>query len=114
MSASMHDKPAPAEQIGPGFQPVRLVLAVFAALLFLSFAGDWYVGQVSLPRYCQQPELVLQRLAAIITENRPAGDEARRDYVVAAKLEFLVPRTGDEPLDAYLHRLRRRLEQQCR
>lgn len=110
----MHDKPALAEQIGPGFQPVPLVLVVFAALLLVSFAGNWHGGQVSLPRYCQQTELVLQRLAAIITENRPAGEEARRDYIVAAKLEFLVPPTADEPLDTYLQRVRRRLEQQCR
>jgi hypothetical protein len=110
----MRDKPALAEPIGPGFQPVRLVLVVLAVLLLVSFASHWYAGQVSLSRYCQQPELVLQRLAAIITETRPAGEEARRDYIVAAKLEFLVPPTADEPLDAYLQRVRRRLEQQCR
>jgi hypothetical protein len=110
----MRDQPALAERTGPGFQPVRLVLVAFAALLLVSFAGNWYAGQVSLPRYCDQPELVLQRLAAIITENRPAGEEARRDYIVAAKLEFLVPPTADEPLDAYLQRVRSRLEQQCR
>lgn len=110
----MRDPPALADSTGPGFQPVRLVLAVFAALLLVSFLGHWYAGQVSLPRYCDQPELVLQRLAAIITEKRPAGEEARRDYIVAAKLKFLVPPTADEPLDAYLQRVRRRLEQQCR
>jgi hypothetical protein len=109
----MHDKPALAEPTGPGFHPVPLVLVVLAALLLVSFAGNWYAGQVSLPRYCQQLEVVLPRLAAIITENRPAGEQALRDYVVAAKLEFLVPRAADESLDAYLLRLRRRLEQQC-
>lgn len=103
-----------AESTGSGFKPVRLVLVVFALLLLISFASHWYAGQVSLPRYCEQPELVLQRLAAIMTENRPAGEEARRDYVVAAKLEFLVPPAADEPLDAYLQRVRRRLERQCR
>jgi hypothetical protein len=110
----MRDQPALAEPTGPGFRPVRLVLAALAALLLVSFAGNWYAGQVSLPRYCQQPELALQRLAAIISENRPAGEDARRDYIVAAKLEFLVPPTADEPLDAYLQRLGRLLEQQCR
>jgi hypothetical protein len=109
----MSDQTALAESTGPGFQPVRLVLVVLAALLLVSFASDWYIGQVSLARYCQQPELALRRLAAVMTENRPAGEEARRDYIVAAKLEFLMPRTADEPLDAYLQRVRRRLEQQC-
>jgi hypothetical protein len=49
-----------------------------------------------------------------MSERRPAGEESRRNYIVAAKLTFLVPRTADEPLDAYLQRVRRRLEQQCR
>jgi hypothetical protein len=110
----MRDQPALAEPTGPGFQPVRLVLVVLAVLLLVSFASHWYAGQVSLPRYCEQPELVLRRLAAVMTGNRPAGEESRRDYVVAAKLEFLVPPTVDEPLEAYLQRVRRRLEQQCR
>lgn len=110
----MRDQPALAEPARPGFKPVRLVLAVLAVLLLVSFASNWHAGQVSLPRYCQEPELALQRLAAILIENRPAGEEARRDYIVAAKLEFLVPPTADEPLDAYLQRVRRRLEQQCR
>jgi len=110
----MRDHPAIAEPTGSGFQPVRLVLVVLAALLLVSLASHWYAGEVSLPRYCEQRELVLQRLAAIITEERPAGEEARRDYIVAAKLEFLVPPAADEPLDAYLRRVRRGLEQRCR
>ena len=101
------------DPVAPGLQPVRLVLVVFVVLLLISFASRWYAGRVSLQRYCQQPELVLQRLAAIITKKRPAGEGARRDYIVAAKLEFLVPSNADEPLDAYLMRLRRRLEEQC-
>ena len=110
----MRDPRAFAGQAGAGLQPVRLVLVVLAALLLVSFASDWYAGQVSLPRYCQQSEIVLQRLAAIVSDSRPAGEGERRDYVAAAKLEFLVPRTADEPPDAYLQRVRRRLEQQCR
>lgn len=110
----MQEKPALAEPTGLGFHPVRLVLVVLAASLLVFFASNWYIGRVSLPRYCQQLELVLHRLAAINTENRPAGELALRDYIVAAKLEFIVPRTSNESLDAYLLRLRHRLEQQCR
>jgi hypothetical protein len=113
MSTTMHD-PAAAERIGPRFQPVRLVLVVLVALLLVSFGNHWYSGRVSLPRYCRQPEPVLQRLAAIHAEKAPAGEEAIRDYIVAAKLEFLVPPTTDEPLEAYLQRLRHLLEEQCR
>jgi hypothetical protein len=110
----VRDQPTAVASTGPGFRPVRLVLFVLAALLFVSFASHWYAGEVSLSRYCEQPELALQRLAAVMSENRPAGEWARRDYVVAAKLEFLLPRTADESPDAYLERVRRRLEQQCR
>jgi len=102
------------EVITPTFQPVRLVLVVLGILLSVFYASRWYVAQVSLPRYCQQPELVLQRLAAINTESRPAGDKSRRDYIVAAKLEFLVPARADESMDAYLLRLEALLEENCR
>ena len=57
---------------------------------------------------------MLQHLAAINTEDRPAGDSSRRNFIVAAKLEFLLPRMADEPVDAYIVRLRSRLEQECR
>ena len=102
-----------SEPVAQRFQPVRLVLVVFTVLLLISFASRWYAGQVSLPRYCQQSAQVLQRIEAIITEKKPAGDGARRDYIVAAKLEFLVPRTADESIDAYLLRLRDRLDEHC-
>jgi len=110
----MRDPSLLAEPITPGIRPVRLVLAVLTVLLLISFVSQWHAGQVSLPRYCQQPELALQRLAEIITKIRPAGEGDRRDYIVAAKLEFLVPQAANEPLDAYLMRLRRQLEVQCR
>lgn len=101
------------ETNGSTFKPVRLVLAVFTLLLLVSFAAHWYANEVSMSRYCQQPELALQRLSAVITQNRPAGDGARRNYIVAAKLEFLLPRGTDEPLQAYLLRLRGYLEEHC-
>ena len=102
------------EVITPVFQPVRLVLAVLGILLLVFYASRWYAAQVSLPRYCQQPELVLQRLAAINSESRPAGDKSRREYIVASKLEFLVPARADESMDAYLLRLKALLEENCR
>lgn len=97
-----------------GFQPVRLVLAVLAILLLIFYASRWYAAQVSLPRYCHETELVLQRLAAINFESRPAGDSSRRNYIVAAKLEFLLPARSNEKVEDYLLRLKTRLEEQCR
>jgi hypothetical protein len=103
-----------SESISPGFHPFRLLLVVLVALLIVFQASGWYAGQVSVPRYCEQQELMLQHIASINTNNRPAGNKPRRDYIVAAKLEFLLPRMADEPVDAYIRRLRTRLEEQCR
>lgn len=102
------------EPVSPGFHPFRLVLVVLVVLLFVFQASGWYAGQVSVPRYCEQQEQMLQHLAAINTQSRPAGDNSRRHFIVAAKLEFLLPRMADEPVDAYIRRLRILLEQQCR
>ena len=103
-----------SEPIPPRFHPIRLVLVVLVVLLFVFQASGWYAGQVSVPRYCEQQALMLQHLASINTQNRPAGDSSRRNYIVAAKLEFLLPRMADEPVDAYIRRLGTHLEEQCR
>ncbi len=110
----MNQQIAVAGSSASRFRPFRLVLVVMAALLLVFQASDWYAGQVSLPRYCEQQALMLQHLAAINTEERPAGDQPRRNFVVAAKLEFLLPRMADEPVDAYIVRVRSRLERECR
>ena len=103
-----------SESISPGFHPFRLVLVVLVVLLFVFQASGWYAGQVSLPRYCEQQALTLQHIVSINSHNRPAGDNSRRDFIIAAKLEFLLPRMADEPVDAYIHRLRTQLEERCR
>lgn len=109
----MPDVPSSVEFVASTFKPVRLLLVVFTVLLLIFYASHWYAAQVSLPRYCQQTEQVLQRLAAINTQSRPAGNKSRRDYIVAAKLEFLLPARADEPVDTYLLRLRNQLEEKC-
>lgn len=101
------------EPTGTGFRPVPLVLSVLVLLSMIFVASRWYASTVSIPRYCAQPELALQRLAAVLTEDKPAGDGPRRDFIVAAKLGFLLPSHTDEPTDTYLHRLRQHLEREC-
>lgn len=108
------DTSAAGEPHGAGFRPVGLVLFVLVALLLVFNTSDWYAAQVLLPRYCQQPELALQRLAAVVATSSPVGAAARRDHMIAAKLAFLVPRTADEAQDVYLARVRGQLEQLCR
>ena len=104
---------APAQPDTPRFRPVRLVASVLLALLAVSAGVQWYAREVSLPRYCANPERALARLREILTETRPAGDGPRRDYVVSAKLIYLVPRGPDEPLERYLDRVRARIAERC-
>ena len=100
----------------PPFRLWPLVLGVLLTLLTISFATQWYAQNVSMPRYCEDPVQALEHVRQLLTEESPAGDsfEARRPYIIAAKLLFLVPRKSDEDDTAYLLRIRQHLEQQCR
>jgi hypothetical protein len=96
------------------FKPWRIIIFVALTLLAISLLSRWYAQQVTLPRYCENPEQTLHLLQQILTEARPAGDETRRPYIIAAKLLFLVPRQADEAIPAYLNRVRDHLREQCR
>lgn len=96
------------------FKPLPLIIGVLGLSIAIGIAASWYGERVALPRYCAQPESALTRLRALISDPRPAGEMPRRPYLVAAKLLFLVPRHGNEPLEDYLARVRGRLEAQCR
>ena len=92
--------------VRPPFRPLRLVMVILLLVLGLSFAAQWYARQVTLPRYCDHPEQALLHVEQLLTERRPAGDGARKPYVIAARLTFLVPRQHDEPLADYLASVR--------
>jgi hypothetical protein len=96
------------------FKPWRIIMFVGFALLAISLLSRWHAQQVTLPRYCENPEQSLQLLQKILTEKRPAGDETRRPYIIAAKLLFLIPRQADEEIPTYLERVRVQLREQCR
>ena len=107
--------PAPINKpFAPAIQSACLVLIVVMFVLFISLASRWYAEQVSLPRYCAQPELVIQRIAEMSSENQRLEDGSRRNYMIAAKLKFIEPRYSDESMEAYLQRLHHRLEEKCR
>ncbi len=95
------------------FRPWRLVAVVLTLLLLISVISQWYARSVTMPRYCGYPEDSIEYLERVLTKPRPAGDEPRRPYIVAARLMFLVPREGEEPLPAYLDRVRTHLREQC-
>ncbi len=87
---------------------------ILLVMLIISAWARWYGEQVSLPRYCENPQETLQHLEKVLRDKRPAGDEARRPYIIAAKIIFLLPRNGDETLQAYLDRIRVYIRDSCR
>ncbi|MCF6211228.1 MAG: hypothetical protein L3J88_00270 [Gammaproteobacteria bacterium] len=93
---------------------LRITGAVLLVMLLISVWARWYGHQVSLPRYCENPQSTLQHLEKVIEEKRPAGDEARRPYIVAAKILFLLPRHLEEGQAAYLSRIRTYIQDTCR
>ena len=97
-----------------GFHPFRLILVILALLIGISFAAQWYGRNVTMPRYCEYPaEQTLNRVREVLTERTPAGSGDRKPYIIAIRLTFLLPRKLDEPLNSYLSRLQRHIEQQC-
>lgn len=97
-----------------GFNPVPLILVVLTLSVMISLWANWYSDHVSIPRYCGDEEQTLVYLQRILRDKEPAGDEARRPYIVAAKLLFIVPRERAESEPDYLQRVRRFLLQRCR
>lgn len=96
-----------------GFRLLPVIIAVALALLAIPVWLNWYSASVSLPRYCSDPQQTLVHLRQILSEPRPAGDESRRPYLIAAKLLFLLPRRSGENVDDYLLRLEDELQNRC-
>ncbi len=98
--------------------PIRRILPILLATLLVMFsvsmAIEWYSENVSLPRYCGDPQESLRYLEADLRDQRPAGDEPRKPYLIAAKLLFLVPRGSGESIDAYLDRVELEILRHCR
>ena len=96
------------------FRPLRMILVILALLLFISFAAQWYGRNITMPRYCNDPVGVIERVREVLTNEKPAGEGDRKPYIIAARLTFLIPRESDEQLDRYIERLQRHIDQQCR
>jgi hypothetical protein len=100
----------------PPFRPLPLILTVLLTLLCITLANQWYASNVSMPRYCDEPERTLANVKRLLAEQKPAEDsfESRRPYIIAAKLLFLLPRDANESETAYLARIQKHLEFECR
>lgn len=114
MSRALHEEERRTAPPRRGIWPVWLVLAVLALLVLVSEGAGWHSSQVSLPRYCDEPEVALARLAALHSGEDRLLAESRRHYMVAAKLEFLLPRASGESAQAYRRRLSDELRKHCR
>ncbi len=97
-----------------GLRLIAIFITASLVLLGIFQFAQQRAEQVSLPRYCDAPSEHLALISKILTEERPAGDDNRRPYIVAAKLIYLVPRNAEEGLNAYLERLRQRISETCR
>lgn len=93
---------------------LHLVGFVFFILIAISIWLKWYTGAVSLPRYCDNQADTLHYLEKVLTESRPAEQENRRPYIIAAKLLYIIPQQRNEPVSDYLQRLETRITEQCR
>lgn len=96
-----------------GTHPLRIVSIVFMILIIISFCATWYARQVSMPRYCEDPDLTILHLQRLLNSKQPAGDDPRRPYIISAKLLFLVPQQSKETIPDYIKRVKIRLYEQC-
>ncbi|MCU7835890.1 MAG: hypothetical protein KZQ83_11650 [gamma proteobacterium symbiont of Taylorina sp.] len=102
------------------FKTIPFVFSILIIILFISQAIQWYSRSVTLPRFCEDPQLSLHHLQEIITQQPPhvkiaelAGREARKPYIIAAKLIYIIPQKANESIEDYIHRVHQELSQRC-
>jgi len=97
-----------------GIIGIIAVFIVAGVVISISFQfAEWRSSEVLLPGYCYQADEHLAVLKKIISEKKPAENRALRPYIKAARLLYLVPRQGTEPLNTYLDRVRERIKKSC-
>lgn len=103
------------EFLTTNFKPVRFLFIILLIMLLISQAVKWYSTSVTLPRFCDDPQLTLHHLEELISKRTPAGEgrAARKPYIIAAKLIYLVPQKSNESNEQYLQRIRAELSQRC-
>lgn len=103
-----------ATEVKGEFKIMPVVVTVLLLLLGIATWANWYSANVSMPRYCEDPQQTVHYLEKVINEKRPAGDEARRPYLIAAKLLYLMPRHSQESVEEYLSRVGETIRRECR
>ena len=99
------------------FKPVRLIVVILLIMLGISQAIKWYSHSVTLPRFCEDPELALHHLEEIVSKRTAiisgTGAKSRKPYIIAAKLIYLVPQKSNETIKNYIQRVRLDLNHRC-
>jgi hypothetical protein len=109
----MNDIQQPAADEIKTFSPFKIIIPVLFTLLAISLMAQWYASNVTLPRYCENPEKALHNLDRLLTPDATIDNDQRRDYMISAKLLFLHPQQEDETVDEYKQRLRYLLLNEC-
>ncbi len=94
--------------------PLVVVAAVLLVFIVTALTLRWYTDNLSMTRYCKNPETTISELRRVITDEQLATGKERGAFIITSKLLFLVPRLDDEPAEDYLARVRQRLETICR
>ncbi len=101
-----------------GISPLAGLAVVFViaagALWFVTQMAQQRGSEVLLRRYCDDPARHVALVEDILTKAEPAGTKKRRPYIIAAKLLYIVQRKTNEPVQAYLERLRQSVVSACR
>ena len=101
-------------QMAQGMIRIAIVFLVFGGLLLFVFnRAQWHAEGAAVARYCDNPDGHVALVGQILTEENPAGEEARRPWIIAAKLIYLIPQQVEEPLEEYLLRLRQTIGDAC-
>ena len=96
---------------------VRIISVIVVSGIVMMFTFnmvEWYGEKNAIPRFCKEPDLHVALVREILTKSNPVGDQAKRPYIVAAKLIFLIPQKDGEDVDAYIFRLQQKLAVECR
>ncbi len=93
---------------------ILIVFVVTGVAMVLIFRGSgWYADHAALPRYCSDPGLAVGIVRDILNGKTSGYTSEKHNFLVSSKLIYLVPRNDQEPLEAYLARLKERISQAC-
>lgn len=95
------------------FRPLVIVGIILLASFGISRWAVWYGDEISIPRYCSEPQAAIESLRSVLSDDAAKDRQGRRTAMVAAKIMFLIPRESGESVDDYLGRATLELGYRC-